>query len=79
MPVARASEGRLAVMEELLAKLPYITSPTDLCESLQGAGAAPCSVLLCRASKHSQQTVEWQSCLEAALKAREYAWEQLHR
>ncbi|CAM9244870.1 unnamed protein product [Scytosiphon promiscuus] len=69
-------EGRSSVVLGLLSN-PAISAvlfqPLDLDE----VGSKQCLLLLNEAIEY-QQHGEWERCREAALKAREYAWEQLH-
>lgn len=71
--------GRMGVIDGLLRN-PAIVSVLlrDISSELEEVGAKPCALLLGRA--HSfREDGQWDACREAALKAREYAWEQLHR
>lgn len=52
--------------------------PDVLFRNLDLAGARPCSLLLQTATRH-QRHHEWEQCQKVAFKAREFAWEQLHR
>lgn len=72
-------EGRLCVIDELL-KQPTVSSVLfqHISSELEEVGAKPCSLLLQRAIR-CRDDGDWDGCCEAALKAREYAWEQLHR
>ncbi len=72
-------DGRLGVIDGLLRK-PAIASLLfrDISSELEEVGAKPCSLLLDRAQSFREDG-QWDGCREAALKAREYAWEQLHR
>lgn len=45
---------------------------------LDDVGCKPCSLLLKQAISF-QEDGDWECCRKAAAKAREYAWEQLHR
>ena len=68
---------RLCVVDALLSNRGlYAALFQDL--KLDEVGAKPCSLLLRSAIQH-QQRGDWELCHEAAVKAREYAWEQLHR
>ena len=68
---------RLRVVDALLSKSePSAVLFQDL--KLDKVGAKACCLLLKSAIKH-QHGGYWELCHEAALKAREYAWEQLHR
>lgn len=69
---------RFSAMIALLSNKECIRSPAALCEKLELTGAAPCAVLLKRATD-LMNGGDWERCQEVALKAREYAWEQLHR
>lgn len=69
-------EERLSVVNELCFRLAV---PDSLFENLDKAGSKPCSVLLKRAIVLKDHHGEWHKMHNAALKAREYAWEQLHR
>ncbi|CAN0065253.1 unnamed protein product, partial [Ectocarpus sp. 12 AP-2014] len=44
---------------------------------LEEVGSKPCSLLVQRAIQHLEER-RWTRCHEVALRAREYAWEQLH-
>lgn len=70
-----SDQERLDVVDVLFSKLPI---PDTLFQHLDQAGAKPCSLLLKRALQH-REGQDWEHCHEAAVKAREYAWEQLHR
>lgn len=70
---------RLAAMNALLSNQKCITTPAALCEQLDLAGAKPCAVFLNRATALMGSVEEWEHCHDVALKAREYAWEKLHR
>lgn len=68
---------RLRVVDALLLKPgPSAALFQDL--KLDEVGAKACCLLLKSAIEH-QQRGDWEICHEVALKAREYAWEQLHR
>lgn len=69
-----SSSLRLDAIDDLLSKLTL----SNLGAALHDAGAAPCAALLAVAIRH-QRARNWRGCHEAALKAREYAWERLHR
>lgn len=69
-----SAQRRLTSIEDLL---PTLTS-VQLDELLHEAGAAPCAALLADAVKHMKAKA-WSKCHLSALKAREYAWERLHR
>lgn len=68
------ARGRSTAIGDLISKLKYL----ELDKALHEEGAAPCAALLERARRH-QQVGEWESCHNVALKAKEYAWERLHR
>ena len=72
-------EGRLGVIDRLLKK-PAIASVLfhDISAELEEVGAKPCALMLTRAHSFRKEG-QWDACREASLKAREYAWEQLHR
>lgn len=70
-------EKRLCVVDSLLSK-PGPSAALFRELKLDEVGAKACSLLLKSAIEH-QQGGDWELCHEAALKAREYAWEQLHR
>lgn len=72
-------DARLDIVDGLLRK-PTIASVLfrDISSELEEVGAKPCSLLLNRAHRFRDDG-HWDGCREAALKAREYAWEQLHR
>lgn len=72
-------EERLCVIVELLTQ-PAVSSILfqHIYSELEEVGSKPCSLLLQRAIR-CRDGGDWDGCREAALKAREYAWEQLHR
>lgn len=70
-------EGRLRVINGLLS-LPPISAVLFQHVRLDEVGSKPCSLLLKQAIRHAKNG-HWDCCREAALKARELAWEQLHR
>lgn len=72
-------EGRLCLIDELLTQ-PAVSSVLlqHIASELEAVGSKPCSLLLERAIR-CRGNGDWDGCREAALKAREYAWEQLHR
>ena len=68
---------RLCLVDSLLSKPgPSAALFQDL--KLDEVGAKACFVLLKSAIEH-QKVGDWELSHEVALKAREYAWEQLHR
>lgn len=69
-----SAQRRLTLIEDLLSTLTSV----ELDELLHEAGAAPCAALLADAIKHMKAKA-WSNCHLSALKAREYAWERLHR
>lgn len=77
--MASGFEGRLCLIDDLLEQ-PTVSSAVfrHISSELEEAGSKPCSLLLQRAVR-CRDDGDWASCREAALKAREYAWEQLHR
>lgn len=70
-------EARLRVIDGLLSR-PAISAVIFQNIDLDEVGCKPCSLLLRRAIRHGEDG-EWDCCREDALKARELAWEQLHR
>lgn len=77
--MANGFEGRLRLVEDLLTQ-PAVSSVVfqHISSELEEVGSKPCSLLLQRAIQ-CRDDGDWAGCREAALKAREYAWEQLHR
>ncbi|CAM9187557.1 unnamed protein product, partial [Ectocarpus fasciculatus] len=72
------TEKRSRVVDEILSDRKISTVLFQCIElELEEAGSKPCSLLLQRAIQHLEEG-RWARCHEIALKAREYAWEQLH-
>lgn len=77
--MASGFEGRLCLIVDLLMQ-PAVSSVLfqQISPELEKVGSKPCSLLLQRAVR-CQDGGDWRGCREAALTAREYAWEELHR
>ena len=77
--MANGHEGRLRLIEDLFTQRAIhsiVFQPISA--ELEEIGSKPCSLLLQRAI-HCRHNRDWGGCREAAQKAKEYAWEQLHR
>ncbi|CBJ29518.1 conserved unknown protein [Ectocarpus siliculosus] len=72
------TEKRSRVIDELLSDRQISTALFQcIALELEEVGSRPCSLLVQRAIQHLEEG-RWTRCHEVALKAREYAWEQLH-